>query len=397
MVGRIARSFVLCAIVLCILSLIIIFNGTAKTNALPKIPLKPHKTTLTETAVNSMKSTTAYGYTTTRSRFSREQILLTLRQYSDFDKLLDRACSFTIPGLENTFAGKDCQSMVPQGICMTEKYFLTTAYDADSSCGSVIYAISNDSERKLKCVIGLPVKIHAGGITSDGENIWICGDDEITADSRAGIMYSVSAELIDSLINSSNHFALIDETALTRYNISNSASFCTYYKNRLWVGTFTNISPQESTFGCIMSYDINSAKHLNGENFLNFDSFILLPNRSQGVCFVEQNDETYMLLSRSFARNSHVGKDSFISEIRVYKPTFDPKYPEKLTRKGNAISVLNTPPMIEELCFDSITNRLYAIFESGASKYSTDSKSQLRRCQYIFDKIAALDIEQLIG
>ncbi len=366
---------------------------TAKSNDFAEISIKPERI-ITQSAVDSMK--TAYGYTTTKSRFSRTQILQTLKQYGDFDKLLDRANSFTIPGLENTFVGIDCNSMVPQGICVTDKYFFTTAYDSDSVCSSVIYAISNNAEHALRCVIVLPMKIHAGGITCDGENVWICGDDEITDNSRFGVVYSVSVRMINDLADSAEAFTLLDENMLTKYKISNSASFCTYYKDRLWVGTFANASESESTYGCIMSYNTAFVDCSNGEKSLKFESFVLLPNRSQGVCFFEKNNETYMLLSRSFARNRQMS-GSFISEIRLYKPTFHSKTSAKMTKKGNAVSVFATPPMIEEVCFDVANEKLYAIFESGASKYSINGKTQLQKCRYIFDKIAAIDINRLIG
>lgn len=350
---------------------------------------------VTQTSVDSMN--TAYGYTTTKSRFLRTQILQTLKQYAEFDKLLDRANSFTIPGLENTYIGTDCQSMVPQGICTSGKYFFTTGYDSNYACPSVIYAISNDDKHTLLNVIALPMKIHAGGIACDGESIWVCGDDEISANSRFGVVYKISVEIIEELVCAQSGFAMLDENMLTKYRISNSASFCTYYRDRLWVGTFTNHAADETTYGCIMSYDTAVVDNADNENILKFESFVLLPNRSQGVCFFEKNDETYMLLSRSFARNRQIAKGAFISEIRLYKPTFDANIPSKMTKKGNAVSSFATPPMIEEVCFDDANEKLYAIFESGASKYSINGKTTLQKCQYVFDKIAALDINRLIG
>ncbi len=347
------------------------------------------------TAEDDVRMSREYGYTTTDSRLKISQLELTIKKYSKFISTIEKALTFNIPGLENTFIGKDCSSMVPQGICIAEDYFITTAYDASGENGSVLY-LTNATTKLLECVIELPVKIHAGGIAFDGEKLWICADDEYYDNTNFGIIYSIAFEKIKQLNNQNNLYAFIDLNDIEKSYINNSASFCTYYNDRLWVGTFTKHSNKDSTFGCLMSYDTNAFKECNGANKLNHESFLVLPNRSQGVCFFEMQGSTYMALSRSYTRSKHFGKSAYVSEMRVYLPLFDPDNPAKILKKGIALATIETPPMIEEICFNELDGMLYAIFESGASKYSTDNTQSFMRCKYIFDKIAAINPEKII-
>ena len=347
------------------------------------------------TAEDDVRMSGEYGYTTTGSRLKISQLEQTVKNYSSFISTIEKGLKFNIPGLENTFIGKDCSSMVPQGICIAEDYFITTAYDASGENGSVLY-LTNATTKLLECVIELPLKIHAGGIAFDGEKLWICADDEYRDSSNLGIIYSIAFEKIKQLNNQDNLYAFVDLVDMEKSYINNSASFCTYFNNRLWVGTFTKHSNKDSTFGCMMSYDVNDFEELEGAKQLKHESFLVLPNRSQGVCFFEMQGNTYMALSRSYTRSKHYGKSAYISEMRVYLPLFDPDNSAKILKKGIALAKIETPPMIEEICYNDLDGMLYAIFESGASKYSTDNTQSFMRCKYIFDKIAAINPEKII-
>lgn len=339
---------------------------------------------------DSMNRNKEYGYTTTNSRLKISQLELTVKKYGNFISTLEKGLTFNIPGLENTYIGRDCPNMVPQGICIAEDYFITTAYDASGENGSVLY-LTNATAKLLEFVIELPLKIHAGGIAYDGESLWICADEEYDETSNTGVIYKIDFDIIKQLKNQSDVYAALEMSDMEKYHISNSASFCTYFNNRLWVGTFTKHSKKESTFGSLMSYDTKDIDESPNTKTLNHESFLVLPNRSQGACFFENQGSTYMAITRSHTRSKHLGKSAYISEIRVYKPEFDAENPTKILKKGTAIVTLDTPPMIEEICFNELDGMLYAIFESGASKYSTDNTSSFLQCKYIFDKIAAIN------
>lgn len=84
---------------------------------------------------------------------------------------------------------------------------------------------------------------------------------------------------------------------------------------------------------------------------------IEIPNRVQGLCF--NGDGSKLILSRSVGRNTT--KSSYISELVVYDwGEFDRTKPEL---------VIEVPPMVEQINYDSQSRELYMLFESAATTY----------------------------
>ena len=84
---------------------------------------------------------------------------------------------------------------------------------------------------------------------------------------------------------------------------------------------------------------------------------IEIPNRVQGLCF--NGDGSKLFLSRSVGRNTT--KASYISELVVYDwKKFDRTKPER---------VIEVPPMVEQINYDSQSRELYMLFESAATTY----------------------------
>lgn len=84
---------------------------------------------------------------------------------------------------------------------------------------------------------------------------------------------------------------------------------------------------------------------------------IEIPNRVQGLCF--NGDGSKLILSRSAGRNTT--KPSYISELVVYDwEKFDRTKPEL---------VIEVPPMVEQINYDSQSRELYMLFESAATTY----------------------------
>lgn len=84
---------------------------------------------------------------------------------------------------------------------------------------------------------------------------------------------------------------------------------------------------------------------------------IEIPNRVQGLCF--NGDGSKLILSRSVGRNTT--KPSYISELVVYDwEKFDRTKPEL---------VIEVPPMVEQINYDSQSRELYMLFESAATTY----------------------------
>lgn len=84
---------------------------------------------------------------------------------------------------------------------------------------------------------------------------------------------------------------------------------------------------------------------------------IEIPNRVQGLCF--NGDGSKLILSRSVGRNTT--KPSYISELVVYDW-------EKFDRTKPKL-VIEVPPMVEQINYDSQSRELYMLFESAATTY----------------------------
>lgn len=110
----------------------------------------------------------------------------TLQYACETKKLTDFQWSvvtkYAMPGLAPT-ADDDltkgyiqCNNLCPQGICFAGDYLLTTAYCMDGVHNSCIFIYNRTSGEYLKTLV-LKKKSHVGGVTFDGENIWICHSD----------------------------------------------------------------------------------------------------------------------------------------------------------------------------------------------------------------------------
>ena len=79
---------------------------------------------------------------------------------------------YTIPGLSTTnVLGKNCKTMIPQGICRMDNYVLVTAYDYKEAYNSVIYVINTSGI--VQATLVYDKKCHMGGIAYDGKDVWI--------------------------------------------------------------------------------------------------------------------------------------------------------------------------------------------------------------------------------
>ncbi len=79
------------------------------------------------------------------------------------------------PTVENDLTNQyiQCNNLCPQGFCYAGDYLLTTAYCADSVHNSCIFIYNKTTGAYLRTLV-LSLKTHVGGITYDGQNIWVC-------------------------------------------------------------------------------------------------------------------------------------------------------------------------------------------------------------------------------
>lgn len=310
---------------------------------------------------NSMEDRAVLQYTSTGYRYP-EQFELALEEYDDFRRMYRQELSVAVPGLAYTrLTGTWSGQMVPQGICMAGAYMLLTAYDKAGSSNSVIYVLSEGTagERRLLTVLELPEKNHAGGIAFDGTYVWI-------ARSTTGCLGAISYETLQEAAASgrkSIRLIAYDQNI----SVGVTASFVTYYKERLWVGTYRSVFDGP---GSLTSY---YAKGRGGELHLYKEATLKIPSYVQGALFLAQDDGICLILTASSGRYMD-------SRLYLYQFSDSDGEPEiQLFRQ------YRFPPMVETLASDG--KNTYVLFESAATCYST---SRYQKCSYPVDRVIGI-------
>ena len=273
-----------------------------------------------------------------------------------------------MPGVTSTdINGKTCKTMVPQGICIAKDYLLISAYDSNGKYKSVLYVMSNSepSNRKYVMTLVLPISGHVGGIAFDGSYVWVANGKSVSS-----IKYSTLKSKVTSAVSAKKSSVSISFS--TTCSVLTQASFMTYYDNLLWVGLFTEKGQGD---GNMYGYKISSDRKKLTKKYR-----MTVPDRTQGACF----KDGYLFLSRSYSRN--VGSSTYISQMRIYKPSFSKPTSAGLIYKNDAKKTITLPPMSEGIVAGS--TYVYNIFESCATKYKS--------CKYPVDRIVAYKFDALI-
>lgn len=277
-----------------------------------------------------------------------------------FKKNVDFSKSVAIPGLITTNVGGFVSTkMCPQGITFAENYMLLSAYDMAAEENSVIYVMDKTTGKLIKTLI-LPYKYHVGGICYDGANIWITTGTKVT---------SVPFSEIQKALETQGSYA--DITIGTSTKIGFTASYITYYKDKLWVGSYDEL---KSTY--MYGYKINSTAD---QEVLTKSDTVVMPTRVQGVSFTEDG---YLILSRSC--QLFKGLRGYTHRIDVYKPDFKENSYTKQTL-GKLINYVYTPSMNEGIAL--CDSYIYVNFESGA----------FENASYKMDHICAFKLSSIIN
>lgn len=248
----------------------------------------------------------------------------------------------------------------PQGICITDDYYLITAYctDDDESLGSM-YVFDKTTGEYL-VTLGMKKNSHLGGLTYDGRNIWICHSD-----SKA--LERISYAYIKK-IAAMKPKAFVDATGLfVEYRVSNLPSCVTAYDGKLWVATH-NIY-----FKSVMiSYQYRDGK-------LKEIARYQIPEKVQGIAFDETGN---VYLSTSYGRE----KSSY---LKIYKSVAALD-----ASPGKPMIKVEMPPCSEEI---SVANgKIYVLFESASQKYFEGTDGRGTSIAPI-DKILTISIPSVLS
>ena len=272
---------------------------------------------------------------------------------------------FEIPGLEEGF--------VPQGMEYesTNDIFLVSGYMTNGSA-SRLYII--DSENEVKYVtFNFKDEVytgHAGGVTSDGDGLWIVGDDIVNYLNLGEVLNAENGE--ELAINS-------------RFTAPNGADFVTIYNNNLIVGEFhrdgnysSDVSHEIQTPSGNVNKAVTFAYEINRNNDCGLSSFIPVyaistPSLVQGMSITEDK----IILSTSYSLpNSHIYTYENIINGTYTKQSFlglDEEVDTYILDTPTSTKTL--PPMSEEITIKDDT--LFVLFENACSKYKLFTRVNL--------------------
>lgn len=327
-------------------------------------------------SVTSVVSVNAAATNTGARIYSNFKTSPAYKNYSQFKSLYNATYTTVMPGMKNTNVnGTNCTTMVPQGICFAKDYMLVSAYDSLEKCNSVLYVISNTDtkNRKFVATLVLPVKSHVGGIAFDGSYVWITNNGKKVS----SIKYTTLVSKINAAKANSNKSTSIAFT--TTCSVLTQSSFMTYYDGRLWVGEFKEKGAGD---GNMYAYTISSDRKKLTKKYR-----MTVPDRTQGVCF----KDGYLVVSRSYSRKP-TGK-TYISQLRVYKPSFSSPAKDGLIKKNSCRKTITLPPMVEGLVVGS--TYMYSIYESCATKYYTGNYGG-GKCPAPVDRIVAFKFRDVV-
>lgn len=312
-----------------------------------------------------------------------------LKKYSDFYSYTYLEAeegkewgTYVIPGListetlalDTTGKGSLSKTMDPQGVTVTEKYLLISAYSHDKKHNSVIYVLDKFSHTYIKTVV-LQGKPHVGGITYDtkAQNIWVCS---ITPEGKAEIV-SISLAELEKYQLSPDYKPITYNQDVTLKGIKR-ASYMTYADNALFVGYFS-----DKHEGILEKYLMDETgkfiEEVNHRAVLTAKKTAATPDDInkvthgiQGITFYKE----YMLLSQSYGPKN--------SKIFIYED----RGGDQILLDKDAVKVIEVPAYLEQITADQ--NQLYAVFESGTKRYR--EKENITKV----DRVLKLDLEALI-
>jgi len=302
--------------------------------------------------VTKIKNTsTTAKYFTTATKFINSSSYSVISFFSNNVKY---SKSIIIPGLIVTnVGGFPSTSMCPQGMTFAEDYLLLSAYDLKAEENSVIYVIDKSTKKLLTTLI-LPSKAHSGGIGYDGTNVWIAKGTKVA---------SIPFSEIEADVQKGRTYSYVDYNAIC--SIGSAVSFISYYKDKLWIGSYNELLP---TY--MHSYQI---EYKDTEPSLVKADTIFMPTRVQGVAFTSKG---YLILSRSC--QLYKGLRGYMHQLDVYHPNITNT--GKVILLGERRNKVYMPSMNEEIDIDGYY--LYVNFESGA----------FNNASYKMDRISAFKL-----
>lgn len=288
--------------------------------------------------------------------------------YGDFYKIANK--EFNIPGLSEGFT--------PQGLCYenTTNSFMVSGYMKNGSASRIYVVDAKTYKSKGYFTLfdsnGKDYVGHAGGIATDGNSVWVCGDGNV-------VRFSMS-----QIRNFSNR-AKID--ILDSFDVLNGADFVTVQQNHLWVGEFHrdgkydtqnshHVETSDGTTNKAISFcfKIDSTKEFGLVENSPIKA-LSTPSLVQGIEFV--NQQIVLSTSYSLAKSQILVYENILSKDADKQFIYDDvSIPLYVLENDDLIKQIEAPCMSEEIVY--AYGRLYIMFESACSKYNFITRESLR-------------------
>ncbi|ETY74992.1 hypothetical protein [Lactiplantibacillus fabifermentans] len=332
----------------------------------------------------STKTTLVDGTNTSAVIASDKEFYQTLiKKYPKLKTTLDqdeKPETYVIPGLVSTKSVKTSskatgisKDMDPQGLAVTDKYVIISAYSRDKKYNSVLYFLNKKTGTFVKQIV-LPNTSHVGGLAYDtvSKRLWVTTE----AGTTTATLSAYDAKTLTSANFEKTHTTTKFDHVITLPNVKR-ASFITYHNNALYVGYF-NLTNQ----GKFLSYplkdsgmpDVTSVKNTDLRGSDIYQGSYKTNKRLQGVAFFKGQ----ILFSQSYGT-----KDSKLL-------TFDNDGQKSWINFDNddILKEVALPPYLEQIVVDG--GNLYALFESGAKAYRNDKST------FHSDRVIKLNLTPLL-
>lgn len=248
------------------------------------------------------------------------------------------------------------ENLIPQGLCITEDYYLITAYvDVPDCLGALMVYDKHSGEHLLS--LALDSNSHLGGVAYDGNNIWICNSNENTIerlcyDILKFMIFFQRGEMVDV------------RNMMEVYPVSCIPSGITYYDGRLWIVTH-NVWMNSH----MLEYQYNREN-----NELIWWNKYNIPSQVQGVAF-DETGEVYFSISYGRRNSSFIKKYSSLTALN--------------NNLNHCTEEIEMPPCSEQLWIDN--GKMYVLFESASTKYK-EGTDGLGQSLCPLDKILVIDL-----
>jgi fibronectin type 3 domain-containing protein len=267
--------------------------------------------------------------------------------------------SYIVPGLINTnVGGFQSSTMCPQSIIFAKNYLLISAYDLSDEELSVVYVLDKKSKKLLTTLV-LPTDAHVGGICYDGKSIYLTTGSKVSAFWYSDIVAAVKSG--KPSVNVEFHSVC---------KVGFSASYITYYHDKLWVGSYNELKSTQLYSFYIDDFDTYVT--------LTKSDSVTMPTRVQGIAFTQDG---YLLMSRSC--QLYKGLRGYMRQIDVYLPEFSEEDSGSMDL-GSSLKTVEVPSMNEGIAIDG--KYVYVLYESAA----------FQDASYKVDRISAFEVKKLL-